>query len=46
MNNVIHGKVERASTSVRYYDDLVNKPKINGIEISGNRKGQDYGLID
>ena len=30
----------------RFYEDLLEKPMINGIEISGDKKGQDYGLID
>ena len=34
------------SAGKRFYEDLLEKPMINGIEISGDKKGQDYGLID
>lgn len=28
------------------YEDLENKPQINGHEVSGNQTGDDLGLVD
>lgn len=28
------------------YDKLKNKPSINGTELSGNKEGSDYSLMD
>lgn len=42
----IMGQVNESSLEVKFYDDLLLKPLINGIEITGNQKGKDYGLVD
>ena len=44
-NATVQGQMN-ISAGKRFYEDLLEKPMINGIEISGNKKGQDYGLID
>ena len=44
-NATVQGQMN-ISAGKRFYEDLLEKPKINGIEISGDKKGQDYGLID
>ena len=28
------------------YEDLTNKPQINGTELSGNKSAEDLGLVD
>ena len=42
----VYGKMNISRSGAKFYDELLEKPMINGIEISGNKKGQDYGLID
>ena len=42
----VYGVMNISRSGAKFYDDLLNKPTLNGIEISGNKKGQDYGLID
>lgn len=44
-NAIVQGQMN-ISAGKRFYEDLLEKPMINGIEISGDKKGQDYGLID
>lgn len=44
-NATVQGQMN-ISAGKRFYEDLLEKPTINGIEISGDKKGQDYGLID
>ncbi|WP_317316528.1 hypothetical protein [Longibaculum muris] len=44
-NATVQGQMN-ISAGKRFYEDLLEKPMINGIEISGDKKGQDYGLID
>lgn len=43
---IIEGQMNISRSGAKFYDELLEKPMINGIEISGNKKGQDYGLID
>lgn len=42
---IIRG-VMNLAIGTKYYDELREKPMINGVEIVGNKKGKDYGLID
>ena len=44
-NATVQGQMN-ISSGKRFYEDLLEKPMINGIEISGDKKAQDYGLID
>ena len=44
-NATVQGQMN-ISAGKKFYEDLLEKPMINGIEISGDKKGQDYGLID
>lgn len=34
------------SAGVKDYNDLENKPQINGVELSGNKSGNDVGLVN
>lgn len=45
MDKII-GQVNESSLEVKFYEDLLLKPLINGIEIDGNQNGKDYGLVD
>lgn len=45
MDEII-GEVNESSLEVKFYDDLLKKPKINGIEFNGEKEGKDYGLVD
>ena len=42
--NASFGTVEKVSTS--NYDELFNKPKINSVEVQGDKNGADYNLQD
>lgn len=37
---------EQGSGGTTDYNDLENKPQINGIELSGNKSGNDVGLVN
>lgn len=43
---IIEGTVDKSSLVPKFYDDLLAKPMINGIPITGDKKGKDYGLVD
>lgn len=45
-SSLLNGKIDISKSGATFYDDLLEKPMINGIEISGDKKGVDYGLID
>lgn len=42
----IKAKVSKSDLSVKYYDDLLGKPTINGVEVSGDKEASEYGLVD
>lgn len=37
-------KIVERSGGTSDYDDLVNKPTLNGVEISGDKTSEDYGI--
>ena len=46
VNATVQGQMNISRSGAKFYDELLEKPMINGIEISGNKKDHDYGLID
>lgn len=42
----ISGHLNISRTGAKFYDELLEKPTINGVEVNGHMKGKDYGLID
>lgn len=45
-NGIIEGTVDESSLIPKYYDDLLSRPSINGIVLTGDRNGKEYGLVD
>lgn len=45
-NKNIIATVGESQLTVKCYDDLLQKPKINGIEINNEKEGNAYGLLD
>lgn len=44
--STLSGKVSKYQGSTETYEALRNKPKLNGIELSGDKTGSEYGLLD
>lgn len=42
--NWINIQVQEGNASSNNYDELENKPTLNGIEINGNKTAEDYGI--
>ena len=45
-NGMIEGIIDESSLIPKYYDDLLSRPSINGVVLTGDRNGKDYGLVD
>lgn len=47
--NILHGEIQREVIGVggsSDYNQLSNKPQINGVELIGNQTGNELGLVD
>ena len=45
---ILHKKIEAGGSGAggtSNYNDLSNKPKINGVEVSGDKTSDDYGVV-
>ena len=45
-DEILLALIKKAGGGTTDYDDLENKPQINGHEVSGNQTGDDLGLMD
>lgn len=41
---LISGKVRESAGGTSFYDKLIGKPQINGVELIGNKTSEDLGL--
>lgn len=46
IDGIIEGTVDESSLVPKFYDDLLAKPMINGVLLTGDKKGKDLGLVD
>ena len=44
--NIVTTATNALAQAVRDYDGLSNKPQINGVSLSGNKTGEDLGVLD
>jgi hypothetical protein len=44
--NIVTSATNALAQAVRDYDGLSNKPQINGVSLSGNKTGEDLGVLD
>lgn len=41
----LFGNIRVPVGGISYYEDLPDKPKINGVELTGNKTSQDLGIV-
>ena len=44
MSNAVKGKVRESSGGTSFYDVLIGKPRINGVELTGNKTSDELLL--
>ena len=45
-NRVLFAPRNSSASGIDYSADVVNKPRINGVELDGNKSGSDYFVLD